>query len=408
MEIVVIGGGYAGLRVVQSLAARNLQVTLIEPRPEHILRPRLVAAAAQRLALRDVSLPFGRLLPASVRHLRAAAIRFDPDTIEVETDREAIRADRLVLAMGAESNPTIPGVERHGLPVYSLEDLQQVLGYWSRLEEDFKRDRCDPEALRWVIVGGGMTGVMLAAELVHLARRWRRRYGSLAETIQIHLVQRSERLLPGWTPEVGDWAMRWLIRHRVIVQLNTQVRRARPDLLVLAGPDGTTELATQRFLWAGGTRPVRLEEEPEGLRTPEGFVQVDAFCRLVDHPRTYAVGDLIQPFNPRTQQSFAPNTQLAVRAAEAVALNLVAESLGRAPVPFTPSDERVAFSLGAFDGIALVDNQELVGTAGWTAAQAADLLYVNSIQASPLIGRFAPELAALPQVLLEAGREDEL
>jgi NADH dehydrogenase len=391
MHTVVIGGGYAGLRAAQLLAGRGLPVTLVEPRAEHVLRTRLVAAAAGRIDLNDVSVPYSRLLPTGVHHLKASALRVDPHSGEVETDQQTLRGDRLVLAMGSEARMPTPGAARYGLPLYSLEDLQQLLAHWARLEEGLRREECEPELLRWVIVGGGLVGVELAAELVHLSRRWRRRYGALAEAIQVHLIQRSERLLPDWPTETSEWVLRWLRRHRVIVQLSTQVRRMRPDLVVLDGPEGSEELPTRTLLWAGGIQPVGLEEEPSGLRDARRFLRVDRYCRLVEHPHTYAAGDTIEPFDFANQQPLPPCGQLAVRAGEVIATNIAAEVQGGPLVPFEPQLDRIALSLGAFDGVALVDGQQLYGTAGWTVYQAADLLYYNSIL-NPLLGQLGPEL----------------
>jgi NADH:ubiquinone reductase (H+-translocating) len=398
MHVVVIGGGYAGLRVVQTLAPHNLQVTLIEPRSEHILRPRLVAAAAGRLPLKDVSLPYTRVLDSKVRHLKANALRIDLEGLEVETDSETVKADRLVLAVGSEGRLTVPGAARYSLPLYTLEDLQQILNHWSSLEEALKREQCDLKLLRWVIVGGGLVGVELAAELVHLARRWRKRYGGLADAIQIHLVQRSDRLLPEWPASVSDWVLRWLRRHRVIVQLDTQVKRVRADMAILEGPDGSEELATQTLLWAGGTQPVRIEEEPEGVRDGQQFLRVGSDCRMIDHPYAYALGDSILLGDGK--KTYPPCGQLAVRAAEIVAANILAEQQGQSTTAFIPSVDRIALSLGAFDGVALVDGQELYGTAGWAIAQAADLLYYNAVL-NPLIGRITPEIYKKPTAFFE-------
>lgn len=390
MQTVVIGGGYAGLRTVQTLAAMNLPVTLVEPRREHVLRPRLVAAAAGRLALREVILPYERLLPAGVRHLQATALQIDPEAATVETDYETLRADRLVIAVGSEGKLNTSGAPRHTLPLYSLEDLERILAHWSRLEDALKRDRCDLNLLRWVIVGGGIVGVELAAELSHLARRWRQRYGGLAEAIQIHLIQRQARLLSDWPEAAGEWALRWLKRHRVIVQTASQVRRVRAEGVVLETSAGTEELASQTVFWTGGIQPVRLEEEPAELRRDQ-FLRVDSFLRLVDYPHVYAVGDSIRPFNAGLERTFAPNGQLAVRAGELVAANIASEARGGLLSPFVPRIDRIALSLGAFDGLAVVDGQVLTGTAGWTVAQAADLFYFNAVQ-NPLLARMAPEL----------------
>jgi NADH dehydrogenase len=129
-----------------------------------------------------------------------------------------------------------------------------------------------------------------------------------------------------------------------------------------------------------GTEPNRLEEEPDGLRDEAGFCRVDSSLRLVDYPKVYALGGNILAQDAATGKVFSASAPLAVQQAEWTVQNLQREVREQDPVAYIPEVRRASLSLGAFDGVAMLDEQDLVDTAGWTAAQAEDLLYRNSIQ----------------------------
>lgn len=381
MRVIVVGGGYSGLRAVQRLSKLpDFSVTLVEPRKEHVLRTRLVSSAVQRRPSKEVLVPFEEVLPKGIQWIREPAVSVDPELGTVETDRITLTGDRILLCTGAVAKRNIPGAEKYGFSPYSLEDCRKILHYWSELQKQLDRQKCEALALRWVVVGGGTTGVELAAELAHLARRWRSRYKGQAGAIQVHLVHEGTQLLPDWRTTVADWVLRWLERHQVVVHLETKVRRARPDYLVLERKGETSQLDTKSVFWSMGTEPYRLEEEPDGLRDEAGFCRVDHSLRLVEYPKVYALGGNILAQDAAIGKVFSASAQLAVQQAEWTVQNLQREVREQDPLAYIPEVRRESLSLGAFDGVAMIDEQDLVDTAGWTAAQAEDLLYRNSIQ----------------------------
>jgi NADH:ubiquinone reductase (H+-translocating) len=381
MRVIVVGGGYAGLRAVQRLSRLpDFSVTLVEPRKEHVLRTRLVSSAVQRRPLKEVLVPFEEVLPKGIQWVREPAVSFDPELGTVETDRITLTGDRILLCTGSIAKRNVSGSEKYGFSPYSLEDCRQILHSWSELQKQLDRQKSDALALRWVVVGGGTTGVALAAELAHLARRWRGRYKGQAGAIQVHLVHEGMELLPGWRPSITDWVQRWLEKHQVVVHLATKVRRARPDYLVLERKGETSQLDTRSVFWSMGQEPHRLEEEPEGLRDEAGFCKVDNSLRLVDYPKVYALGGNILAQDSAIAKIFPNTGPLSVQQAEWTVQNLEREAREQEPLAYIPEVRRYSLSLGAFDGAAMIDEQDLIDTAGWTAAQAEDLLYRNSIQ----------------------------
>lgn len=368
MHVTVIGGGYGGLRVVQKLAQAGFDLTLIEPRPQLVLAHRLITVASLRTPLKDTVLDYTPLLPKAVRWIKATAVAWHPERGQVDTDHHSIQSDRIVLSLGSTPSKTIAGSERVGFNCYGLEGTQAILGHWARVQKDLEAQRCDPGLLRWVVVGGNASGVALAAELVHLARRWRNRYGGQAGQIQIHLIQPTERLLSPWRAPLGQWAEHWLLRNRVFVQTKTRAKRVRSGVLILEGPHGIEELPSQSVFYATGLIPQPLEEEPLGLRSP--YLPINEFLQVVGHPHTYVVGGQLP----------MPSVALAHQSADYVVQALITERAGKALGGFVPNVDPPPLSLGAFDGVAMLGLQDLTGTAAWALAQAADGLYANAMQ----------------------------
>jgi NADH dehydrogenase len=370
MQALVIGAGYGGLRVVQTLAQQGVSVTLLEPRTSHILRNRLITVASLRRPLKEALLDYPRLLPSSVNWVREPAVGFDPDLAQVYTDHQSFEADHLILAAGSQMTQPL------GFNLYSPEAIQAIQAHWHQVQTNLEAQRCDTNLLRWVVVGGEATGVEFAAELVHLARRWRNRYGGLAGAVQIHLIHPGAELLPGWRPALADWVQRWLTRNRVLIQTDTKVKRARPEFLVLDRAGQTEELPTRTVFWTLVRQAVRFEEEPTSLRNPLGTFSVNQFGQVQGYRNIWAVGS--QGDFPSV---LAPTGALALQTAELIAQNILLQQKGQSLQPFTPKLENIALSVGAFDGVAQIQDQELSGTPGWTVAQATDTLYVNAVQA---------------------------
>lgn len=172
MDIVIAGGGYAGIACATRLARENAtlaRIRLINPEPVLVERIRLhQAATGQRLRERRIDKLLER---AGVELVRGQVRGIDPRARTVQVDGRTLRWDRLVLALGSHSGSReVPGVAEHAfeLEPHTAHRLRERLGAL-------------PAGSRVVVVGGGLTGIEAAAEIaesyprlhVHLACRGR-------------------------------------------------------------------------------------------------------------------------------------------------------------------------------------------------------------------------------------------
>jgi NADH dehydrogenase FAD-containing subunit len=260
-HIVVIGAGYAGLTAA-NLAGRRNRVTLIAPESRFLQRIRQHETAAGRPEHRPAiaELVRGR----QVTHLQHRVQEIDLTARKLLLDSgESLGYDTLVYALG--SRTAFHGVQGAAEHCYPTE----------RAAELHRRIREAPEPGTVAVVGGGATGIELAAEL---AEAYPRR--------QVRIVSAGQ--VGGWfSPKGRAHVLRTFERLGVHVNEHTRVTAVGPGgLRTDRGPIDADLVA-----WAAAMEPNPLAAEAGLAVTPEGQAVVDEYLRSVSHPEVYVIGD---------------------------------------------------------------------------------------------------------------------
>ncbi|MCZ6508026.1 MAG: FAD-dependent oxidoreductase, partial [Acidobacteria bacterium] len=177
-KLVVLGSGFGGYSLIRALRRSPLEVTVVSPRNYFLFTPLLPSAVSGSVEFRSILEPLRR----RQRHahlLEAAAEQVDFDARRVACrsavgeERFEIEYDVLVLAVGAAvSNYGISGVERFALSLASVEDgramRRAVLERFAGADIPGLPLAEVERRLRFVVVGGGPTGVEVAAEIQDL------------------------------------------------------------------------------------------------------------------------------------------------------------------------------------------------------------------------------------------------
>lgn len=267
-RVVVIGGGYAGTAAANRLrSVRDVEVTLVNPRPEFVERIRLHQLVAGTGA---ATVDFGGLLADGVRLVVDSATRIDTAARRVElASGDRIAYDYLVYAIGstAVTPDDVPGAAEHAR---RIAEYDYAVGLRSAVQDL-------PADAPLVVVGGGLTAIETAAELADAGRR-------------VTLVTGR-----GHLPSLGDTA-----RQQVTRQLDALGVDLRPVSVVEVGP-AEVQLADQTTLhsaltiWAAGFGVPELARR-SGLTTdPAGRLITDRTLTSVDDPRIVAAGDSAAP-----------------------------------------------------------------------------------------------------------------
>jgi len=310
-EIVIVGGGAGGLELACKLGRKlgPAKVALVDSRLYHIWKPSLHEVAAGTLDIHQEGLSYQMLahdngftfvygpmtaLDHGARHLTVAAVRA-PDGEEVLHERR-LDYGSLVIAVGSTSNYFgVPGAREHTISLNATEDAERFRLRLLRLmaiAEQSREQRTDLEAaLDVVIIGGGATGVELAAELREASGVYAT-YGfsrlQVKRDVRITLLEGAPRILAPLPERVSNAALKLLDERGIRVVANCRVTRIEPDRVF--DNDGNVYPASL-CVWAAG---IRAPEFLSALGLPVnkgGQIDVDERLAVKGIAGVYALGD---------------------------------------------------------------------------------------------------------------------
>src|SRR5712691_9280810 len=304
-QVVIIGGGFGGLRAARALKSAPVDVTLIDRRNHHIFQPLLYQVATGSLAAGEVAAPLRSIFrrQKNTRVLLGEVVDVDPAARNVVlADGAAFPYDALIVAAGTQSSYYGHEEWREWAP--SLKSVEEALTMRHKILYAFEvAERLSDPARRrawltFVIVGAGPTGVELAGAIGEIARQTLKNdFRSIhPEDAQIILMDGGPRLLPSFPEDVAQKAERSLAKLGVQTKMDAMVHDVDRDGVGLQ-VNGTTErLSTKTVIWAGGVTVAPLAKtlaKRTGAETDRGGrVKVGSDLTIAKFPDIYVVGDM--------------------------------------------------------------------------------------------------------------------
>jgi len=332
-RVVIVGGGFAGLYTAMELDRRlghhrALEIVVVDRRNYFLFPPLLPSVATGAIETRQVTYPFRRIFEATNVAFRketvesidvqARVVRTRADVDEESTARHReIRYDALVLAPGSDTQTfRTPGVAEHAFFMRELGDAVAVRNHIIDCFE-LAAQEASPERraglLRFVIVGGGPTGVELTAEIRDLIEHVLFvRYPEVNPgEVDLVLVQSAPQLLPGWHPTVVQRAHDQLKHLDVRVLTGRKVQSVGDFSVTL---DGGETLTARTTVWCAGVKPAWLLGAVDLPKHPSGRIPVGPDLRVPGHPNVFVLGDASlaqhqgKPLPPLGQVAFQQGT----------------------------------------------------------------------------------------------------
>lgn len=397
-QIVVVGGGAGGLELVarlgKALGREKFDIILIERNRTHIWKPLLheVAAGALDANLDEVGYRghahrwgyrfFYGTLEAIDRDARQVVVApvLDEDGSEI-IGRHRVRYDYLVLAVGSVTNDFgTPGVPEHCI---FLDDRRQadrfrtkLLDHCLRVSRNLSADPGADEHVNVAVVGGGATGVELAAELYNAAAGLRH-YGLEVfdeSRLKVTLIEAGPRILPALPEKLAKAA------HEELEALGVRVLTATP-VTEATGEGMVTEtgevIAADIKVWAAGVKGADYLAELGGLETNRANqLVVRPTLQTTRDERIFAIGDCCACILDGEERPVPPRAQAAHQMAATVFRNLRRMIAGRPLDPFVYKDHGSLVSLSRFSTVgSLMGN--LIGGRMAIEGRLARLVYVS-------------------------------
>jgi NADH:ubiquinone reductase (H+-translocating) len=387
-QVIVVGGGFGGVRVARALARADADVTIVDRANHHLFQPLLYQVATGIL-------PDGLIAPA----LRGVTRKQDNARVvlaevgQLDLDGRVVHAlapdgrkltlpyDTLVVAAGCTDNyfghddwpAWAPGLK-------TLEDARHlrshILGAFELAE--LATDPVERAAyLTFAVIGGGPTGVEMAGQVAELAHEaLPREFKSVTTTeAKILLIEAGPEILAAFAPKLQRYTRRRLERMGVDVELNTAARAMDQASVTVKGPDGDRRIPARTKIWAAGVRASPLAAmlaAATGAETDRaGRVAVLPDCSLPGHPEVFAIGDMIRLNDlPGVAQ---PAIQEGTYVGRLIRARLAGQADGK---PFAYRDKGSMATIGHLSAVTDSYGMKFTGVTGYTMWGLVHVLYL--------------------------------
>lgn len=342
-RIVVLGGGFAGMRTAECLE-RELQgdlgisITLVSDTNAILFTPMLAEVAGGSLEPSHISTPLrSSLRRAEVIRGHVCGADLDGRRVFLEADNAAgenapkreIAYDHLIFALGSVSNYW--GMSNIEKVAFNFKSLMDAIRIRNHVIEMFERADRQPdselrrELLTFVIAGGGFAGVELAGALNDFAHGILADYPRLnRDDLTVVLVHAGNRILPELSESLAHYAQARMEERGIRFRLHTRLTDANPGVVFLS--DG--QIRAQTLVWTAGTAPNPLLTSLPIDKDKRGTLVVESTLAVRGRPGVWAVGDCAAVTDGNSGKPCPPTAQFAVREAELLARNIRADIRG--------------------------------------------------------------------------------
>jgi NADH dehydrogenase len=399
-RLVILGGGFGGLDVARAIgrsrAARAYWDTLLIDKENFFqFNPLLPAVAVGAVETRHIVYPLREMAKhRQIRFVKNKAIAIDLLRRQVRLHNDLVTPyDTLVIAVGSETDYyNVPGAAEHTMPFKRITDAMRLRARVVELFEMAEQAETLEQRRRllsFVIVGGGVTGVEVAAELIEMARdTLLPKYPSLhASHLRVTLLEAGDRVVATARPEHSAYVQRFLERRGVEVRLRAPVNRVENKRAHLASGESIDAFT---IVWTAGVRAPDLVSGLPLSHTKDGRVQVDDHLRALDPQgqpleSVHVIGDSAAArlgegtWQPRLAQT-------AVAMGSSLGEALVRQAEGKPPRPFAFHETGYIISLGKHSSVVELFGIPLSGQLAWLLWAGAYLVKMVGLRKQVEVG----------------------
>ncbi|MFD0715224.1 NAD(P)/FAD-dependent oxidoreductase [Paenibacillus sp. GCM10027626] len=293
-RIVILGGGYGGLSVAQDLLAGELpddtSIVLVDRMPHQGLKTEYYALVAGTVADLDLRVAFPSDPRLIITYGEVTGLDLEQKQVFIE-DQDPLEYEWLVVALGCTD-------KYHGIE--GAEQYSNSIQTFSASRKTYQQLNDVKPYGQVTIVGGGLSGVEVAAEL----RESR-------PDLNIRILDRGSSVMSAFPAKLQDYVSSWFLEHGV--EMRGHVCLTRLEQGILHDSNNAEPIYTDVTVWTAGIQPVPIVQQLDLPKDNQGRLIINEYHQLPEYNNVYIVGDCASlPFSPSGQAAEAQGKQVAM------------------------------------------------------------------------------------------------
>ncbi len=378
-RVVIAGGGYAGLRAIEKLVdSQDLELVLIDANNYHFMQTEVYGYIAGTKDIDEIAIDLDLWcggFERPVRFIKDRIIGLEPQNRVLILENEKLEYDYLIIATGARTRfpKSIKGLRERS---FGIKQLGRSFGFHHKFEGVVKKKlEGERGRVNIAVIGAGLSGVEVAAEMGYMLKRYKKMLGARANDIEITLVDACETILPGMDPFLVRTATKRLKKLGVSLRVSAFISSVEENEIVFENGD---TMAYKFIIFTGGivanSEFVPKDFEKNGI----GQLIVTPFLNIKGFDEIFAVGDAAEMKDPQGRL-LPPTAQIAEKSAEYAAESIKKSLSGAKAEPFKGRLDGMFIALGGRYAAAEIFGFRFSGVTAYYMKRLVTLIYFLGI-----------------------------
>lgn len=289
-KLVILGGGYGGYQIATNLLERGLPhdvlMVMVDRMPFQGLKTEYYALAAGTVPETEVRVQYPIDPRLILKFGEVTGVDLDTKTIRFEND-QPLTYDYMVISLGCvDKYHGLPGAAEYSCSIQTMSSTRSTYQ---------KVNNVSPYG-QITIVGGGLSGVEMAAEL-----------REARPDLNIRILDRGPSILSAFPGKLQQYVREWMLDHEI--EMRSHVSLCRLEGNILHNQD--EQILTDVTVWTAGIQPNPIVQQLDLPKDTQGRLTINNYHQLPSHPEVYVVGDCASlPFSPSAQAAQAQGKQV--------------------------------------------------------------------------------------------------
>jgi len=390
-RVVIIGGGFAGLALVEKLKHKEVQVVLFDKNNFHQFQPLFYQVATSALEPDSIVFPFRKQINGykNVVFRLAEVEEIQPSTNTIITNKGRAHFDYLVLATGTTTNFFgMDNVASHSL---GMKDIRDSLNIRHMMLQNLEQAAITSDEKKryaltnFVIVGGGPAGVEMAGALAEFCKYiLPKDYPEYPSSIMnIYLIEAIDQLLSTMSHKASTKTLKYLKNLDVKVLFNESV--SDYDGTKVTTKSGKTILA-KNLIWTAGVKGQFPKGIDEKHMVKGNRIKTDGNLKVEGYKNIFAIGDIAALISEDTPKGHPQVAQAAIQQGKYLGNSILNLINNKPTQPFEYKDKGSLATVGKRKAVADLGKFKFAGYFAWLLWSVVHLMAISGFRNRLMVG----------------------